>query len=161
MLQVSVSGLYIDRKTGESVVVLKEDQGERILPMWIQSNEMLAIAIESSNGDFQPPRPLSHDLIGNVLTTLDARVARTIISDLKDHIYRAHLVVEFQGGILDIDSRPSDAVILALKFDAPILVEESVIDQRLDLARVEGGDDEDLWDRLQEINPEDLSAGAL
>lgn len=157
MFQVSVSGLYIDRKSGESVLLLREQEGERFLPIWIRSNEMLALAIEASGGKFGPPRPLSHDLIGNILHTLDASVARAVISDLKEHIYRAHLLVRFEQGYLDIDTRPSDAIILALKFDAPIMVEERVIEQRLALAGSEGGSEAQLMERLQEIRPDDLS----
>ena len=150
MFQVSVSGLYIDRKSGESVVLLREQHGDRFLPIWIQSNEMLSLAIEASQGKFRPPRPLSHDLIGSILKTLKARVARVIISDLKDHIFRAHLLIEFEQGILDVDTRPSDAIILALKFNAPILVEERVIDQRMELVGEEGLSEAQLMERLQE-----------
>ncbi len=157
MFQVSVSGLYIDRKSGESVVLLHEEDGDRFLPVWIRSSEMLALAIETSHGKFRPPRPLSHDLIGNILDTLDARVVRVIVSDLKDHIYRAHLLVEFDSGILDVDARPSDAIILALKFDAPILVEERVLEQRLAIAGGVPCSADQLMERLQEIRPEDLS----
>ena len=161
MFKVSVSGLYIDRKSGESVVLLREENGDRFLPVWIRSNEMLALAIETSDGKFRPPRPLSHDLAGSILESLDARVVRAIISDLKDHIYRAHLLVEFDRGILDVDTRPSDALILALKFDAPILVEERVIQQRLRIAEGEACTEDQLRDRLQEIRPEDLGGEGL
>ena len=157
MFQVSVSGLFIDRKSGESVVLLREQGGNRFLPIWIRSNEMLSLAIEASDGDFKPPRPLSHDLIDNILDTLDARVVRVIISDLKDHVYISHLLIESEQGILDVDARPSDAVILALKSGAPILVEERVIDQRMDLVGEDGGTEAQLMERLQEIRPDDLS----
>lgn len=157
MFQVSVSGLFIDRKSGESVVLLREQEGDRFLPIWIRSNEMLSLAIEASDGNFKPPRPLSHDLADNILDALKARVVRVIISDLKDHIYIAHLLIECEQGILDVDARPSDAVILALKSDAPILVEDHVIDQRMELVGEDGESEAQLMERLQEIRPDDLS----
>ena len=157
MFQASVSGLYLDQQTGEPVVLLQEVEGGRRLPIWIRFNEMLAIAIELSAGQYRPPRPLSHDLIEAVVSRLNVRVIRTIISDLEDHIYRARLLLESASGILDIDARPSDSIVMALKFDAPIFVSEAVAEKQVRLLEASGQTPEDLRGRLQQIRPEDFS----
>ena len=159
MFQASVSGLYVDQQTGEPVVVLEEEDGERILPIWIGSNEMLPLAVELSGK--KPPRPLSHDLIDAVASHYSASIVRTIISELEDHIYKARLILETKSGFLEIDSRPSDAMILALKCDAPVFVEDSVVEERLRLADLEGQEPDSVWQRLQEIKPEDLNMQSL
>lgn len=159
MFKTGVSGLYVDQETGEPVVVLKEEEGDRILPIWIGSNEMLPLAVELSGG--KAPRPLSHDLIGVVLANLKARIVRAIISDLENHVYKARLILETDHGILEIDSRPSDAIILSLKSGTPVLVEETVVEERHRLAVSEGQDLEALWQRLQKIDPADLNIQSL
>ncbi|GEM_PF-2428694 len=159
MFQASVSGLYVDQQTGEPVVVLQEEDGERILPIWIGSNEMLPLAVELSG--IKPPRPLSHDLIDAVASHYSASIVRTIISELEDHIYKARLILETKSGFLEIDSRPSDAMILALKCDAPVFVEDSVVEEQLRLADLEGQEPDSVWQRLQEIKPEDLNMQSL
>lgn len=157
MFQASVSGLYIDQQTGEPVVLLQEVGGDRILPIWIGTNEMLALAVELSSDLNRPPRPLSHDLVETVVSCLNARVVQTVISDLKDHIYRAKLSLKSGSGTLKLDARSSDAIILALKFDAPIFVAEEVVEKRMQLSGASGQKPADLWNRLQQIHPEDFN----
>jgi len=159
MFRTGVLGLYVDQKTGEPVVVLKEERGDRILPIWIGSNEMLPLAVELSGR--KAPRPLSHDLIEVVLANLKARIVRAIISDLENHVYKARLILETNAGILEIDSRPSDAIILSLKSGTPVLVEDAVVEERLKLAESEGQDLDAVWQRLQKIDPEDLNIHSL
>ena len=118
---------------------------------------MVATAIEFPGGQYRQPRPLAHDLIETVISRLNVRVMRTIISDLKDHIYRARLLLESASGILDLDARPSDSIVLALKFDAPIFVSEAVTEAQARLSEASGQTSEDLYERLQQIRPEDFS----
>lgn len=159
MFQASVSGLYVDQQTGEPVVVLREIDGDRVLPIWISSNELLVLAIELSGS--APPRPLSHDLVDTAISRLNAKVVRSIVSGLEDHIYRARLFLESGAGLLELDSRPSDAIILTLKAGAPIFVADEVVEERIRLSRAEGQDPEAIWSRLQEIRPEDLNTHSL
>ena len=120
---------------------------------------MLPLAVELSG--IKPPRPLSHDLIDAVASHYSASIVRTIISELEDHIYKARLILETKSGFLEIDSRPSDAMILALKCDAPVFVEDSVVEEQLRLADLEGQEPDSVWQRLQEIKPEDLNMQSL
>ncbi len=161
MFQASVSGLYIDQQTGEPVVLLQEIGGDRILPIWIGTNEMLALAVELSSGTNRPPRPLSHDLVETVVSCLNARVVQTVISDLKDHIYRARLSLKSGSGTLKVDARSSDSIILALKFEAPIFVAEAVVEKRMQLSEALGQKPGDLQDRLQQIHPEDFNTFSI
>ena len=144
MFQASVSGLYLDQQTGEPVVLLREIDGDRILPIWISTNEMLALAIERSSGTNRPKRPLSHDLVETVISRLNARVVRAVIFELKDHIYLARLLLESASGILEIDARSSDSIILALKFKAPIYVSPEVAEKRTQFSQASSQKPEDL-----------------
>jgi hypothetical protein len=161
MFQASVSGLYVDLQTGEPVVLLREVDGDRSLPIWVSSNEMAALALELFDNSSTPPRPLTHDLVRSVVSSLNARVLGTAVSDLKDHIYRAVLSLETESGVLEIDTRPSDGIVLALKFGAPICVADEVVKERLRLAKEACQEPEDLWDRLQQIHPDDLNTQTI
>jgi hypothetical protein len=161
MFQASVSGLYVDLQTGEPVVLLREAGGDRSLPIWVSSNEMAALALELFDNPSPPPRPLTHELVRSVVSCLDARVLGTVVCDLKDHIYRATLSLQSDSGTLEIDTRPSDGIVMALKFGAPICVAEKVVEERLRLAREASQEPEDLWDRLQQIRPEDLNTQSI
>lgn len=157
MFQATVSELYIDRKTGEPLVLLRELHGDRVVPIWISSNGMLALAIELSAGKCRPPRPLSHDLTATVVSRMNARVVKIVVNALQDHLYRARLFIQSPDRLLEIDTRPSDACVLALKFDAPVFVADSVVADHLRLTRESGQQPEDLWKRLQQIHPEDIT----
>ncbi len=162
MIQASVSGLYADPRigAGTAVVLLSEVDGERLLPIWIEMNLAYAIGLELFSDT--PKRPLAHDLVSTVLNKLQARVIRVVISDLREGIYHARLLLESPVGLLEIDARPSDSIVLALKFKAPILIEERVFEKR---AKDSNKSDEDwaqeLRDRLQQIPPEDFGRFSL
>ena len=160
-VETSVSGIYVDQETGEPVVVLKEVDGGRSLPIWISSNEMLAMAIELAEGDCRPPRPLSHDLIGNVVQELDAKILESVVCSLEDSIYKARIVLESETGYLELDCRPSDAIIMSLKSGGPIFVASQVFEDRIHLTKADGNNPEDVWDRLQEVRPDDLDGQNL
>ncbi len=158
MIQAAVTGIYTDPRLGTTaVVMLSEVHGKRVLPIWIEMNLALAISIELLND--KPKRPLAHDLIATVIRQLRARVVRVVISDLRDSVYYAQVLLESPAGLLEIDARPSDSIVLALKFKAPILIEEQVFEKR---AKEGSKSDEDwaqeLRDRLQQIPPEDFGS---
>ncbi|MCZ6633936.1 MAG: bifunctional nuclease family protein [bacterium] len=157
MFETTVQGLFIDRKTGEFLTVLKETDGDRTVPIWIQFNDMLAMAKELSGDDFPvPPRPLTHDLAREILTSLNARVTRVRIVNLDDHVYHAQLELDTDTNHLELDARPSDAIVLALKFEAPIFVTDKVMEQHRHLTIQAGQTPKSLLDRLQQFRPEDF-----
>ena len=127
MIEVQVTRLMIDENTNSPVVVLKEAKGERHLPIWIGSSEANAIAMGLSGQKFQ--RPLTHDLLSTVIRGLRGNVVKILISDLKDNTFYAKLVVQQDGRLLEIDSRPSDAIAVASHTKVPIYVEEQVLDE--------------------------------
>ncbi len=160
MVKVDVSGLALDKRSNSPVVLLKEADGERVLPIWIGQAEASAIAFELSGFNFR--RPLTHDLFKSVLDALDLKLTKVIISDLVDQTFYAEFFLEMGKKIFKIDARPSDSIIMALKLKAPIFVAEEILDS-------EDSSEEDdpekkaqrLRDRLNRINPEDFGKFAL
>lgn len=122
--EVEIAALTLDPNTNSPVVVLKDKGGPDSIPIWIGFVEASAIAMELEK--VEVGRPLTHDLAKNILTELGARLASIEVSDLKDNTYFATLNLERAGESLAIDSRPSDAIALAVRFDAPIFIAESV-----------------------------------
>jgi len=154
--QADIDGLFIDRQNGEPVVVLKEKEGDRTVPIWIRMNEMFVLAIQISGGDYRPPRPFSHDLIKTIVHNLHARVRQARICDIKDHIYHAQLTLTSPQTTLELDARPSDAILLATKFDAPILIDDQVAQKQTELTEMAGLTPDTLRERLQAFRPEDF-----
>ena len=126
LIEMMIKGLMVDPITNTPIVILKDKAGDRVLPIWVGVFEANAIALQIEN--VATPRPMTHDLLRNIITDLDGRVDRIVVSDLKDNTFFAliHLTVKGEG--IAVDARPSDAIALALRTRAPILVEESVID---------------------------------
>jgi bifunctional DNase/RNase len=126
LIEMTIKGLMVDPITNTPIVILKDKAGDRVLPIWVGVFEANAIALQIEN--VSTPRPMTHDLLRNIITDLDGRVDRIVVSDLKDNTFFAliHLTVKGEG--IAVDARPSDAIALALRTRAPILVEESVID---------------------------------
>jgi bifunctional DNase/RNase len=124
LIEMTIKGLMVDPITNMPIVILKDKQGERVLPIWVGIFEANAIALQIEN--VATPRPMTHDLLRNVITDLDGRVERIVVSDLKDNTFYAVIHLLVRGDRVAIDARPSDAIALALRTRAPILVEESV-----------------------------------
>src|SRR5271157_790437 len=124
-VEMKIRGLMMDPVTNMPIVVLKDVGGEAILPIWVGIYEANAIALEIEK--VTTPRPMTHDLLKNVLTSLDAQVHKVVVSDLKDDTFFAVIWLQRNGGTISIDSRPSDALALALRVDCPIFVEEEVL----------------------------------
>jgi uncharacterized protein len=125
LLRMKVYGLTIDPMTNSPIIILKDLEGDKTLPIWIGLLEATAIASEMENVKFS--RPMTHDLMKNLLDQLNTRVARIEICDLRDNTFYALVYLASQDKELTMDARPSDAIALALRMQAPIFVDEEVI----------------------------------
>ena len=125
LIQVSVRGLMMDERTKSPIVILQENDGERILPIWIGETEARAIGTVLSGED--PERPLTHDLIALVLKSLKATVVSVSITNLKENTFFAEIRLDVGGEQVHIDARPSDSIAIALRADAAIYVDEQVM----------------------------------
>jgi bifunctional DNase/RNase len=125
--EVRVHGLILEHKSQQNIVILREVNGERILPIWIGPGEAQAIRRILSEETF--PRPLTHDLLQMIIEGLKAKVARVVITDLKENTFFASVFVERDSEVLSIDARPSDAVAVALRAKAPILVSDKLLQE--------------------------------
>src|ERR1700720_1048802 len=154
-MEMKIRGLMMDPVTNMPIVVLKDVQGNAILPIWVGVYEANAIALEIEK--VQTPRPMTHDLLKNVLTGLNVRVQKVVVSDLKDDTFYALIWMERDGEMMSIDSRPSDALALALRLDCPIFVEDEVLKtSRMASAISEKSSNEELRKWLENPNDEDL-----
>jgi len=124
-IQMNVNTILFDSKNSSYIVVLKDDAGKKILPIWIGASEGNSIAMSMSN--VKTSRPFTHDLIVNMFDRLEIEVARVVISDLIDNTFYASLYLLQNSKEFHIDSRPSDAIAVAIRIGAPIFVEEEVI----------------------------------
>ena len=154
-IEMTIKGLMIDPITNMPIVILKDKEGNRILPIWVGIFEANAIALQIEN--ISTPRPMTHDLLKNVLGDLEANVQKIVVCELKDNTFYAMIYLDRDGKLIAVDSRPSDAIALALRTKSPIYVEESVVESAkgMDLAK-ETTDSEKLQKWLEGLNPEDL-----
>ena len=127
MIRVFVDKVGLDIESEQAIVLLKETQGETVLPIWVGPAEATAIALSVQG--VGTSRPLTCDLLKEVIVQLKARVSRVYVSEFKEQTFYAHLVLEHNGGELEIDCRPSDAIALALRTEAPIFVSEAVLQE--------------------------------
>lgn len=155
MVKMEIKGLLMDPVSNMPVVILRDAGDGVFLPIWVGIFEANAIAIEMEK--IKTPRPMTHDLLKNVLTELETRVERVVINELKDNTFFARIRLSRGDATWDIDSRPSDAIALALRSQADIFVEEQVLEKSKSLrAEGEQPDPERLRKWLEEVNPEDL-----
>ena len=124
-VEMKIRGLMTDPATNIPVVILKEADSETVLPIWVGVYEANAIALEIEK--VSTPRPMTHDLLKNLLIGLDATVRKVVVTELRDDTFYAVIWLDRGGEIISIDSRPSDALALALRMDCPIYVEEEVL----------------------------------
>jgi uncharacterized protein len=154
-VEMKIRGLMVDPVTNMPIVVLKDVNGNAILPIWVGVYEANAIALEIEK--VATPRPMTHDLIRNLLFGLEAGVRKVVVSDLKDDTFFAVIWVERNGEMISVDSRPSDALAIALRLDCPIYVEETVLKTSKTIAAIsEAGSNEELRRWLENLNDEDL-----
>lgn len=124
-IEMTIKGLMIDPITNMPIIILRDGEGQRILPIWVGVFEANAIALQIEN--VQTPRPMTHDLLKNVIQDLSAHVERIVVTELKENTFYAVIHLRSDGAAVVVDARPSDAIALALRTAAPIFVEESVI----------------------------------
>jgi bifunctional DNase/RNase len=152
-----VKGLTLDPLTNMPIVILKDVEGNRALPIWIGANEANAIAMEMER--ITTPRPMTHDLIRNILEGLKAKVSRIVVNDLRDNTFYAVIFLTVNGTEVAIDSRPSDAIALALRVKSPIFVAEKVIREAKSIDLTEDKPAEDVQsvrDWIENLKPEDF-----
>jgi len=125
-IEMTIKGLIPDPITSMPIVVLRDGEGKRLLPIWVGVFEGNAIMLQIEN--VQTPRPMTHDLLKNVIQDLDGMVERIVVCDLRDNTFYATIHIRIGERIVAIDARPSDAINLALRTGSRIFVEESVID---------------------------------
>jgi bifunctional DNase/RNase len=158
LVAMSIKGLMLDPVSNSPIVVLKDDDEKFFLPIWVGIFEANAIALQLEN--ITTPRPMTHDLLRNMIAELDAQVTRIVINDLRDSTFFAQirLVVTHGTGnrTLEVDARPSDAIALALRTEAPIYVAQSVLDQAQTITP-DGEDTEEKTKKwFENLSPEDL-----
>ena len=127
MLEMVIDSIRVSLMNYQRVVILKVKDTDRYLPIWIGPNEADSIALKLQ--DVSVPRPLTHDLLGSVISNLGASVDHIVLSDLSNDTFYAKIILSQNGNTLEIDSRPSDAIALAVRSQSPIFVEESVLEK--------------------------------
>ncbi|MGH2730057.1 MAG: bifunctional nuclease family protein [Actinomycetota bacterium] len=157
MVELSLVGVRVELPSNQPIVLLKEAQGDRYLPIWIGAVEATAIAFALQG--IQTPRPMTHDLLRDILTETDVQIERILISELVDQTFYAVIRMSSNGKSAEVSSRPSDAIALAVRTGAPIYANEEVLDQ----AGIELKDDEEtevekFREFLDQVTPEDFAA---
>jgi len=154
-VEMKIRGLMMDPVTNMPIVILKDLEGKSVLPIWVGVYEANAIALEIEK--VTTPRPMTHDLIKNLLMGLGGGVRKVVVSDLQDDTFYAMIWVERNGEMIAIDSRPSDALAVALRLDCPIYVEDDVLSSSKNVAAVnDKANSEELRRWLENLGDEDL-----
>ena len=155
-VEMRIRGLMMDPNTNMPIVILKDVASEVVLPIWVGIYEANAIAVEIEK--VRPPRPLTHDLLKTLMESMNARLEKIVISELKDNTFYSVLWMKQQGEWVTLDARPSDAIALALRMDCPIYVSESLLAMaRVNTKNAEGSiSAEHLKKWLEGLNDEDL-----
>ncbi len=157
MVETIVSALAVDASSNTPLVLLKEKEGERVLPIWIGFPEASAIAMSYSYAKRDIDRPMAHDLMKLILDGLDCTLIKIEIDEIKDSTYKAKIFLQSGNKDIYIDARPSDAVALALRMKAPIFVNEALFGAESEsLPLSSGGSIEELRKRLRTIEPSDF-----
>lgn len=153
-VEMKIRGLMIDPTNNIPIVVLKDVDGNSVLPIWVGMPEANAIALEIAKES--TARPMTHDLIRNMLFGLDAGVKKVVVCDLKEDTYYAVIWVEREGKLIAVESRPSDALAIALRLDCPIYVEDSVLKTSRAASLSEPGSTDELRRWLEGLKDDDL-----
>src|SRR5512140_1233305 len=153
-VEMKIRGLMMDPVTNMPIVILKDVGGNAVLPIWVGIYEANAIALEIEK--VSTPRPMTHDLIKNVLLGLNTSVQKVVVNDLREDTFYALIWLERDGQTISIDSRPSDALALALRTDCPIFVEEEVLKSSKLSNATEKVTNEELRKWLENRSDEDL-----
>ena len=155
LVPMTIKGLMLDPVSNSPIVVLKDEEEKFFLPIWVGIFEANAIALQLEN--VATPRPMTHDLLKNMIGELEGRVTRIVINDLRDSTFFAQIRVLTGGKTLEVDARPSDAIALALRTEAPIFVAQAVLDQAQTISPEsveEEGERSKKW--LESLDPDDM-----
>lgn len=154
-IEMKIRGLMLDPVTQLPIVILRDLEGSSVLPIWVGAYEANAIALEIEK--VATPRPMTHDLIRNVLLGAEMDVRKVVVNELKDDTFYAVIWLERGGEIVSIDSRPSDALALALRMDCPIYVDDDVLESsKVSQAVSDKANSEELRRWLEGLSDEDL-----
>ena len=154
-IEMKIRGLMMDPVTNVPIVILKGTEAGVLLPIWVGVYEANAIAVEIEK--MAIPRPMTHDLLRNILNGLSCSVAKVVVNQLKDDTFYAIIWLKLDDRLISIDCRPSDALALALRMDAPIFVEEDVIkSSKVEVTTKEKSTDVELKQWLENLSDEDL-----
>ncbi|MGH9404500.1 MAG: bifunctional nuclease family protein [Terriglobia bacterium] len=154
-VEMKIRGLMMDPVTNMPIVILRDSAGSAVLPIWVGIYEANAIALEIEK--VNTARPMTHDLIRNLLLGLEARVHKVVVSDLRDDTFYALIWLECDGETLSVDSRPSDALALALRVDCPIYVEDEVLkNSKVAGIAPDKVNNEELSKWLESLNDDDI-----
>jgi bifunctional DNase/RNase len=155
LVAMAIKGLMLDPVSNSPIVVLKDADDKCFLPIWVGIFEANAIALQLEN--ITTPRPMTHDLLRNMLKELDAHVSRVVINDLRDSTFFAQIGLVVGDRTLDLDARPSDAIALALRVAAPIFVAQTVLDQAQTISpELEADQDEKMKKWFDTLENEDF-----
>ncbi len=154
MVELTIESIRVSLMNYQRVVILKEKDNERYLPIWIGINEANAIALKITG--MTPERPITHDLLANVLGAVDIAVERIVVTSLANEVYYARIIASLDGRRMEIDSRPSDAIAVAVRVGASIFVADDVLDRagvlpEADGEGLPGEEDEESTERLAKI----------
>jgi len=154
-IEMSIKGLMVYPITNMPIVILRDKEGQKVLPIWVGIFEANAIALQIEN--ISTPRPMTHDLLRNIIEDLNASVQKIVVCDLQENTFYALIYLSMNGGTVAIDARPSDAIALALRTRAPIFVEDTVIDNAKTVdTSSEKADADRLHKWLESLDPDDL-----
>ncbi len=155
LIKMTVRGIALDPITNMPIIILKDPEERRALPIWVGIFEANAIALELEK--VSTPRPMTHDLLKNILEGLGITVQQVIVNDLKENTFYATIELNYNGSVVSIDSRPSDAIALALRVNAPIFVTENVVTQAKNIEVSDEKEETDKWKEwLENLKPEDF-----
>ena len=155
LVRMTVRGIALDPITNMPIIILKDSEEKRALPIWVGIFEANAIALELEK--IATPRPMTHDLIKNILDGLGATVQQIVVNDLKENTLFAVIEVNYNGNMVNIDARPSDAIALALRVNAPIFVTDKVVSKAKSMDIAEDKEETDRWKEwVENLKPEDF-----
>ncbi|MEP7059295.1 MAG: bifunctional nuclease family protein [Actinomycetota bacterium] len=156
MIEMEITGVRVELPTNQPIVLLRELGGERYLPIWIGAAEAAAIALSLQG--VVTPRPMTHDLMQNILEDLQVSVHRIVVTELRDSTFFASIQLQRNGDSYEISSRPSDAIALAVRMAIPVFAEEGVLEEASIL--IPGDEDEEVEkfrEFLDNVSPEDFA----
>jgi bifunctional DNase/RNase len=154
-IEMTIKGLMVDPITNMPIVILRDKEGHKVLPIWVGIFEANAIALQIEN--VSTPRPMTHDLLKNVIHDLKASVQKIVVCDLQENTFYALIYLSLNDSTVAIDARPSDAIALALRARAPIFVEDTVVDNAKPVDYTSDKTDTDRLQKwLENLDPDDL-----